>query len=257
MLVAAVWAVVIHKVRRYDRIISHLQSLPAAKRRYILEREYTIYPGKEGFPLKTVRRLRGRHLTFAIALAGAGLVGFLGVSIEQFVTVRNVDWRLDDSQVTRVRYGYQWHVAIKNESSEPLTIDELSLRILNQVAHPVTDRTRPDLGPATEDGNTLVMIKPGAEIVPLQPPETRITLAPGRQRSLKLNLVTMHQPAEGWIYDVRIESSWTVDSVIGSRRRSGTTYRLGWPGLVGPKVGRDEPKPDRRPVTDIPEVLEE
>jgi len=255
VLLIGLWTATIRRVLHLDRAARELRSLPPAKRRYTLERTHNIYPGKDRPPLGHVRKLRQRYLTAAAAVTCLALFLALGITAQQVAAASSIHWTLDDSRIRPRRYGYLWHIEINNESTEPLTVSGLELRVLDRTRHDVTGVRRPDFGPAPQDDSIVAMLEPDLEVLSLREEVGSFTVQPGQLKILRLNMAANHEPSEGWIYEAQLDLSWSCPRLYGSRSRLGKVYRLGWPGLV---FGAGEQAGDvlrASPVADDPELV--
>ncbi len=172
------WILTLARARRLAAILAHLESLPAAKRRYQLEK---LHPGPKNQPVPFVRNKRRRLLAFAVSLTAIAGAAFLGSVAGEVLTARAARVVLRELAIIPSGPGYLWRVELANTGAPPVVIDELSLEILDKSSHPVSDRPRPP-DPA-HPGVPRVVISPQEELAGPLLDETPV-LAPRAARNL-------------------------------------------------------------------------
>ena len=231
LLVLVVFMTTRVRRRKLTAILKDLESVPAGRRRYKLEREYKIFPGESRKPLAFVRRKKRRLAWMAAGVTTAVVLSIVGGSVEQTLTSAVASLALDGLRVTPRQFGYIWRLRLENTGSVIAAVDELTLRVANRVRHSDSDRPRPEYPKTPPTDYPALVLSPETAFLPVVTVGQEYAIEPADARNLVFNLGADHPPHEGWIYEVYLELRWHVAGQLVTRTITSKTYRLGWPGL--------------------------
>ncbi len=222
------------RMRKLAAIARHLSSLPAGKRRYVLEREYSIYPGTNNLPLAF---LRGRQIRLRVAAAAALLTPVLTVgilSLQLWGNARRIVWQIQDPAPVVLGSGFVWDVEFRNRSEETIEIRRVELEIVASAGNPGA-RTAPSPAPAQlTEGRRIVILQEGHRRLTVVSPAEAFEVPPAGTAPLRLYVDVPGGSAQGRIDSVRLAVEWLV------------------PGKTALLVRRSRLHPIRRPETSDP-----